>query len=518
MLLNTSRQSNLLADACASRVGEDQLSGIVLDSNDLGAGRGRANVDHDDLVLGQLSNLGLLAVSGLDTKKTAQQVEVDLNLAVDLGQLALETENETDKTIGTAEGRVDASTNTDETTGDGVLEIVGLGVERYNTREDGSALNGALVIASNDTGADFDLIAKLDDTVQNRTTSNTALEVINLSTGLVDIEGSDDNHLRLHGEVSQRDGDGVNNGLVDGINVELELGGNGDYGRLSSDGTTDKLEDRLVVLLSSLLSHQIDLVLEDNDLVELHDLNGGQMLRGLGLGAGFVASNKEEGGIHDGGARQHSAHENIVTGAINEGDVTQQSVGAAAAVALAGGVNLLVALVAAVAGRTRALGVVAFVDLGVGVTELDGNVADQLVLEADSLDARNSFYDSRLAVSDVADGADVDGSLAGDNLGRERRQGRHVEILGVGLRGQGRLHAGLFADAITLLESRLEALLGDRLARVRVGLNVVVFAVAVGRHDRGGAIERCRARGQIRILNSLERNIAAGEGDDGVIK
>lgn len=482
MLLDTSGQSNLLADACASRVGEDQLSSIVLDSDDLGTGRSRADVDHDDLVLGQLSNLSLLTVGSLDTKKAAQQVEVNLNLAVDFGQLALQAENEADKTIGTAKGRVDAGTNTDETTRDGVLEVVGLGVERDDTREDGSALNGTLVIAGHDTGADLNLIAKLDDTVQNRTTSNTALEVINLSTRLVDVEGSNNDHLGLHSKVSQRDRDGVNNGLVDGIDIELELGGNRNDGRLSGNSTADKLENRFVVLLGSLLSHQIDLVLEDNDLIELHDLNSGQMLRCLGLGAGFVTSNEEEGGVHDGGARQHSAHENIVTGAINERDVTQQSVGAATAIALAGGVNLLVALVATVAGRTRALSVVAFVDLGVGVAEFDGNVADQLVLEADGLDARDSFYDSRLAVSDMADGADVDSGLAGDNLGRQGGQGRHVEVLRVGLRGQGRLHVGLFADTIALLESRLEAQVGDRLARVRVGLNVVVFAVAVGRH------------------------------------
>lgn len=55
------------------------------------------------------------------------------------------------------------------------------------------------------------------------------------------------------------------------------------------------------MLLSSLLSHQVDLVLQDNDLVELHDFDSSQMLRSLGLGARFVTGNEQQGGVHDGG-------------------------------------------------------------------------------------------------------------------------------------------------------------------------------------------------------------------------
>lgn len=243
VLLDTARQSDLLADACAGGAGEDQLGGIVLDGNNLGAGRGGTNVDHDDFVLGQLGNLSLLTIGGADTEKTTEKVEVDFDLAVDLGELALETKDETDKTISTAEGRVNAGTNTNQATGNGVLEIVGLRVERHNAREDGSALDGTAVVTRDNTGTDLDLVAELDDTVEDRTTSNTTLEVVNLSTGLVDVKGTDDNHVGVHGEVSQRDRDGVNNGLVDGVNVELELGRDGDDGRLSGNGTTDELQD-----------------------------------------------------------------------------------------------------------------------------------------------------------------------------------------------------------------------------------------------------------------------------------
>jgi hypothetical protein len=99
-------------------------------------------------------------------------------------------------------------------------------------------------------------------------------------------------------------------------------------------------------------------------------------------------------------------------------------------------------------------------------------------------------------VSDVADGTNVDSSLAGNNLGRQRGQAGDIEVFGVGLRGQRRFLSGGLGDSwVGLLESRLERLLiaslvvADRLSGVRLGLNVVVLGVAVGRHDEGGAIQ-----------------------------
>src|SRR5687768_11468532 len=140
MLLDTPTECNLLADVGAGRAGKYKLGGIVLDGGDLSAGGGRTDVDHDNLVLRKLGDLGLLAIGGTDTEQTTEEVEVDLDLAVDLRESALETEDETDETIGTAKGGVDAGSDTDETTGNGVLEVVGLGVKGDNAAENGSAL------------------------------------------------------------------------------------------------------------------------------------------------------------------------------------------------------------------------------------------------------------------------------------------------------------------------------------------------------------------------------------------
>lgn len=224
VLLDSSAHGDLLANLCASRAGELQLGGIVLDSDDLGTSSGGTDVDHEDFVLCELGDLGLLAVGGLHTQKSPEQEVVDLNLGVDLGELALETKDETNETIGTAKSGVDAGTNTDEATGNGELEAVVLGEEGDNAGEDGLALDGTLVVLADNTGANLNLVAELQDTSKDRTTSNTTLELLDLGTGLVDIERTDNNHVRVVLEVAHGHGDLGDKGLVDGVDVELELG------------------------------------------------------------------------------------------------------------------------------------------------------------------------------------------------------------------------------------------------------------------------------------------------------
>lgn len=178
--------------------------------------------------------------------------------------------------------------------------------------------------------------------------------------------------------------------------------------------------------------------------------------------------------------------------------MAQQTVGSLAALALARGINLLLGLVTPVACRARACWAVALVDLGVGVTKLDCDVADKLVLETDGLDARDGFYYCRLAVSDVADGADVDGGLSRDDLGGEGAEGLDVEVLGVGL---GRQRRSLDDGGGGLLEGRLARLGLDLVVGLvlvdvrlvvgaRVGLDdIVAELVAVGSHDCGCGCE-----------------------------
>jgi len=105
-----------------------------------------------------------------------------------------------------------------------------------------------------------------------------------------------------------------------------------------------------------------------------------------------------------------------VAGAVHERDVALQPVFASAAIALAWWIDLLFALERPVAGRPRTLRVIALVYLCVRITELDGDVALEFVLETDRLDTTDGLDDSTLSVSDVSNCADVDGGLAGDDL------------------------------------------------------------------------------------------------------
>jgi len=46
---------------------------------------------------------------------------------------------------------------------------------------------------------------------------------------------------------------------------------------------------------------KVDFVLEDNDILQFHNLDGGKMLGCLWLRASFVSGNEEKSSVHDGG-------------------------------------------------------------------------------------------------------------------------------------------------------------------------------------------------------------------------
>ena len=86
---------------------------------------------------------------------------------------------------------------------------------------------------------DLDFIANLEHAMENRTTGDAAFEVINLGTGLVDVKGPDDHHVRRLGKVPDGDGQG-RDGIENGINVELELRANGDDRRILGNSVADE--------------------------------------------------------------------------------------------------------------------------------------------------------------------------------------------------------------------------------------------------------------------------------------
>lgn len=169
--------------------------------------------------------------------------------------------------------------------------------------------------------------------------------------------------------------------------------------------TLDERGDALLVLKRLRLLDEIDLVLENDDVFELHDLDGGKMLRCLRLRARLVPCNQQKCGVHDGGTVQHRSHKNVVSGAVDERHMADQLHSVATAGAFARGVVLLVGAVGAIASWSWASLILALVDLYnrsvswlrrvrvrathfcIRVAQLDGDVPDEFVLETDGLNA-----------------------------------------------------------------------------------------------------------------------------------
>jgi len=130
-----------------------------------------------------------------------------------------------------------------------------------------------------------------------------------------------------------------------------------------------------------ILNNDVNFVLKDNNLVQIHDLDCCQMLRSLRLRARLIASNKKKCRVHDCCSCEHSSHKDIVTWAIHERDVAHKEELVLAMLALCS--VLLIALIGLVALRSRAD--CAPVEFAVSITQLDGNLTDFLLLMLDGL-------------------------------------------------------------------------------------------------------------------------------------
>ena len=122
--------------------------------------------------------------------------------------------------------------------------------------------------------------------------------------------------------------------------------------------------DRLI------LDHQVNLVLQHNDVLKSHDVHSDQMLSSLRLRVRLIAGDEQKSGVHDRSARQHCRHEGVVPRAVNEGDVAGQNERRVTQGAIRG-VGLVRAERFEAVGR---LAVDALVELGVRVAKLDRDV------------------------------------------------------------------------------------------------------------------------------------------------
>ncbi len=113
VLVDLATESDFLADLGAHGTVELQLGQVHLDGGDASARAQRANVQHENLALGQLLHLGgLLVALGAHAQQATQQERADLNVRVDLGQRVDGAERVANHTIGTTQLRIDLGTHT----------------------------------------------------------------------------------------------------------------------------------------------------------------------------------------------------------------------------------------------------------------------------------------------------------------------------------------------------------------------------------------------------------------------
>ena len=283
------------------------------------------------------------------------------------------TDDLANQLVSACETGIDLHTNADETAGHGVHEVVVLGLERDDLGLDLAPLDGtSALVLGDETRADRDEIAHLEHALQNCATSDTANNLLRISSRPVVVEGPNDDHLWRRNEVPHRYGNAAQI-IDDDVDVVASLGRDGDDGRAVSHRSLDELLD-VVLLLDAqvlVLDNDVNLVLQYDNLVQVHDLHSSQMLRRLWLRACLVSRHQKQCRVHDGRSRKHGCHEHIVTRAVDERHVSHQKhLGLAVR---AQHMILLFGRVCGVALGRRAFE--ALVQLRVGIAKLDGDVA-----------------------------------------------------------------------------------------------------------------------------------------------
>lgn len=153
----------------------------------------------------------------------------------------------TDEAIGTAQRRVDQRPNADQAARHGKLQVVLLCVQTDDATHDRFALVLPFLVSCHDTRPYLYLLTDTKYTHQNRAARHTSLELIDFAPGLVDIEGANDDQPRVRGKVPYWDRDSLDDVFVNGVDVELELSGDGDNRGAFGDGALDEGYDAFVV-------------------------------------------------------------------------------------------------------------------------------------------------------------------------------------------------------------------------------------------------------------------------------
>ena len=105
--------------------------------------------------------------------------------------------------------------------------MVALGVQRDDLAKYRFRTVSSRVVLGHDAWPDLDFSPEVEDTGEDGATGDTSSQVVDFGSRFVDVKGTDDNEVRVRGEISDRDGDAFHG---DGVDVVLQLGRYGHNG------------------------------------------------------------------------------------------------------------------------------------------------------------------------------------------------------------------------------------------------------------------------------------------------
>lgn len=263
----------------------------------------------------------------LSAHDTSQNRCPDVDFDVHWWHTAGVADDVADHVIATRELRIDLSADSDQTAWDGIHELVVVSHESDDHRLNLSP--GRLTSATtlrDLTGTNGNLVTNLQATLQDSAAGHTTLERLSVLTWLVHIERANDNHVGRDSELARWDRNATDV-INDDVNIIAKNSGDRhDRDRHARD-TRQRLLDLLLLLGYGdlILDHQINLVLQHDNVLKAHNVDSNQMLTSLGLRVGLVTSHKKESSVHNSCTCQHSCHEGIVTWAIDEGHMARQN-------------------------------------------------------------------------------------------------------------------------------------------------------------------------------------------------
>src|SRR3990170_4823808 len=357
-----------------------------------------ANGDHKRLVRLDALDLDVLD----DADHAVEHVRLDGHLQQHRRQRARFPDDAAHQRVGLRERRVESRADRDQASGPHVLARGPAAVQARDLAREvlprGLAGDGDLAAR-----ADLDLLAHLQLPLHEGAAEDAARDLLHRDARLVHVERARDEHPRRLLVIERRGRDRLLDLRDERVDVHVVVRAERDDGGALRDRALDERLDLVVGLARLRVVHDVNLVLHDDDLLDADDVERGQVLLRLRLGAGLVGGDDEERPVHDRRAGEHGRHERLVARGVDERDRAQELRLPAAVLARLGR-----------AVRLRRLARRASVERGVRVPEADRDAAADLLGVAVRLLPGEAVHERRLPVVDVADDADVHRRLHGD--------------------------------------------------------------------------------------------------------